>query len=315
MECGMRNLAIFAFALFAARVCFAAELERKTWIHGSADCSANREPAIEVFRFDAATYILRQNKCVHVEAPFIYVLFGAHTVFVQDTGATAEPEQFPLYDTVQRLIHQRAVANGTGELQVLVTHSHSHGDHIAADAQFRGRPRVTLIEPRSSAVRKYFAFTNWPDGEAKIDLGGRELIVMPIPGHQQESIAVYDSHTGWLLTGDTVYPGRLYVSDWDAFRASTRKLAAFAETHRVSALMGTHIEMSNKPGVDYPMGSTYQPDEAPLPLRAADLASLDKELQAAGTTPEKIVMAKFIVAPLSLWQRVLSAVAKWFKPD
>jgi hypothetical protein len=66
-----------------------AELSDKVWNHGSEDCSSNKDPAIEVFQFDAATYVLRQNKCVHFEAPFIYVLFGEHTVFVQDTGAFA----------------------------------------------------------------------------------------------------------------------------------------------------------------------------------------------------------------------------------
>src|SRR5688500_6062478 len=78
-------------------------LSDKRWIHGSKDCAQNRDPPLEVFEFDADTYVLRQNKCVHFEAPFIYVLFGEHTVFIQDTGATAEPEQFPLYDTVQQI--------------------------------------------------------------------------------------------------------------------------------------------------------------------------------------------------------------------
>ena len=55
------------------------------------DCAKNEDPAVEVYRFDADTYILRQNKCVDFEAPFIYVLFGQHTVLVLDTGATADP--------------------------------------------------------------------------------------------------------------------------------------------------------------------------------------------------------------------------------
>jgi hydroxyacylglutathione hydrolase len=255
--------------------------------------------------------VLRQNKCVDYEAPFIYVLFGSRSVFVQDTGATEDPAKLPVYETIQKLIAARQATTG-GELQVLVTHSHSHGDHTAGDAQFRGRPRVTLVEPTQQAVRKYFNFSNWPQGRATVELGGRQLIVMPIPGHHDESIAVYDKQTGWLLTGDTVYPGRLYVKDWEPFRASIRRLLEFTRTNPVSAVLGTHIEMSRTAGKDFPMGSTFQPNEAPLPLTVEDLALLDKELQRAGDEPRKIVLPKFVVSPIGMLQRVISTISGWF---
>jgi hydroxyacylglutathione hydrolase len=225
------RIAALALVLLFAQSGLGTELVDRRWIHGSADCDDNRDPAIEVFRFSETTYILRQNKCINFEAPFIYVLFGQRTVFVQDTGATAEPEQFALYDTIQKLVRERAAAQSGTELRMLVTHSHSHGDHTAADAQFRDKPGLMLVEPDAEAVRRYFGFTRWPAGEARIDLGGRELIVLPIPGHQAESVAIYDSQTGWLLTGDTVYPGRLYVNDWNDYRASIRKLVEFSKTH------------------------------------------------------------------------------------
>ena len=95
-------------------------VNQKNWIHGSEDCKNNQDPAIDVFQFDESTYILRQNKCLNFEAPFIYVLFGEHTVFVQDTGATAEAELFPLYETVQKLITE----GSNSDLNILVTHSH-----------------------------------------------------------------------------------------------------------------------------------------------------------------------------------------------
>lgn len=84
-----------------------------------------------------------------------------------------------------------------------------------------------------------------PKGLATVDLGARELVVVPVPGHQDEGITLYDSKTGWLLTGDNLYPGRLYVNDWAAFRSSARRLAEFSKTHRISAVMGAHIEMSS----------------------------------------------------------------------
>src|SRR5690606_29739138 len=156
----------------------------------------------------------------------------------QDTGATAEAAEFPLYETIRGLIERR----GEGPLRVLVTHSHGHGDHTAADAQFRGRPAVTLVEPELAAVQAHFGFSRWPQGSATIDLGGRNLEVLPTPGHHESGVAVYDVRTGWLLSGDSAYPGRLYVMDWDAYRASIARLVAFAESRPVTAVLGAHIE-------------------------------------------------------------------------
>ena len=180
---------------------------------------------------------MRQNKCLHFEAPFIYVLFGEQRVFVLDTGATADPENFPLYEVIHGLIEQRGDSQSAKGLPLLVTHSHSHSDHTAADAQFRGKPGVTLIEPDAESVRKYFGFSNWPEQATTIDLGARSLVIIPVPGHQDESVAVYDAQTGWLLTGDTLYPGKLYVRDWQAYRASIHRLAEFSRTHQISPVL------------------------------------------------------------------------------
>lgn len=267
-------------------------VSEKVWIHGSADCTQNHDPPLEVFQFDADTYIFRQNKCLNFEGPFIYVMFGERTVFIQDTGATEDASQFPLYKTVRELMRQR----GAEKLTILVTHSHSHGDHIAGDAQFRGQPGVTLIEPTGAAVRQYFGFTDWPNGTASIDLGGRTLTVLPAPGHQDEALVVYDDRTRWLLTGDSVYPGRLYVRNWAAFRASIQRTAAFAKTHPVSAVMGTHIEVA-RDGTQYPAGTTYQPNEASLVLATPDLEELNRLLQEAGAEPKQIATQRFIVWP------------------
>ncbi|MGH8545140.1 MAG: MBL fold metallo-hydrolase [Gammaproteobacteria bacterium] len=302
-----RWLITLAMGVLPIHGAFSGNLSEKVWNHGSEDCASNRDPAIEVFEFDAATYILRQNKCVHFEAPFIYVLFGKHTVFVQDTGATADPDRFPLHDVVRGLVAEQG--NQAEGLHILVTHSHSHSDHTAGDAQFRGKPGVTLIEPDAAAVREYFGFDDWPEGMTTIDLGERKLVVIPAPGHQGESLAVYDFRTGWLLTGDILYPGRLYVKDWTTYRSSVRRLVEFSKTHRISAVMGTHIEMSSK-GKLFPRGSTFHPDEAGLALTLADLRQLDDVLRLADEEPKEIATANFVVSPIGITQRVLGSILK-----
>lgn len=304
----MRSWLIVAAILAVPAEAAPARLTGKVWIHGSEDCATNRDPPIDVLALDATTYVLRQNKCIHFEAPFIYVLIGDHTVFVQDTGATAEADRFPLYQVVRDLVGKRERTTGK-ELRVLVTHSHSHGDHTAGDAQFHGQPRVTLVEPTAQAVSKHFGFAQWPQGRATLDLGSRTLVVVPIPGHQDESLAVYDAKSGWLLTGDTLYPGRLYVNDWTEYKASISRLAEFSKSHQISAVMGTHIEMSAT-GELFPPGSTFQPNEAPLALSVGDLLLLNERLQKSGDEPTDLKMDKFAVVPIGAVQRMLGRILK-----
>ena len=135
--------------------------------HGAPDCARSEDPAVEVYRHDADTYILRQSKCVHFEAPFIYVLFGEHTALVLDTGATADATRFPLYETVRGLVAQRQQQ----KIGLLVAHSHSHEDHREGDAQFQDKPGVTVVAPNAKAVRAHFGFWSWPEGSANVDLG------------------------------------------------------------------------------------------------------------------------------------------------
>jgi glyoxylase-like metal-dependent hydrolase (beta-lactamase superfamily II) len=178
-----------------------------------------------------------------------------------------------------------------------VTHSHAHGDHIGGDAQFAGQPNTTVVGTKVEDVQSFFKFTDWPNRPATLDLGGRVLDILPIPGHEPASIAVYDRRTRLLLTGDTLYPGRLYVRDWPAFKASIGRLVDFVKTHRISNVLGTHIEMSVKPGVDYPVRTTYQPEEHALALSASHVLELHEALVRMGDTPIRDTHKDFIVYP------------------
>jgi len=62
------------------------------------------------------------------------------------------------------------------------------------------------------------------DGEV-IDLGGRSIEVLHVPGHTPGSIALWEAATGALFTGDMVYADdRLSFEDWDATVSSLRRL-------------------------------------------------------------------------------------------
>jgi glyoxylase-like metal-dependent hydrolase (beta-lactamase superfamily II) len=256
-------------------------------MHGSANCAQDADPEVQVHAYNATTHILRQNKCDNFEAPFVYVLVGATSALVLDTGATTTPT---LRDTVRGLV---------GARPLLVAHSHHHGDHVAGDAQFAGQPMTTVVARTRAAVQQAFGIASWPTDPGTLDLGGRVLDVLAIPGHQAEHIAIYDRRTGLLLTGDTLYPGLLFVSDWATYRASISRLADFVAGSPVAHVLGAHVEMTSTPKVSYPYGTTYQPDEHVLQLSAAHVMELDAALTALGPTPPVAPVAydHFVIDP------------------
>lgn len=258
------------------------------WIHGSPSRRRNTDPPIQEHHYDAHTVVLRQSKAVHYEAPFLYLLFGNDRALLLDTGATADPGRFPLRHTVDSLIerwlaeHPRAPGS---VYPLVVAHTHGHSDHVAGDPQFTDRPATTVVGTDVASVRSFFALPEQPGQHAQLDLGGRVLEVTSIPGHEAASIAIFDAWTGFLLTGDTVYRGRLYVEDIAAFTASLESLVAIAASRPVKYVLGCHIEMRRRPGRDYPIGVKYQPDEPVLQMTPAQLTAVRDAAVAVASRP------------------------------
>jgi len=269
------------------------------WIHGSEAAKYNTDPDIQVHAYDPHTYVLRQNKAVNYEAPFMYLLFGGTRALLIDTGATADPQFFPLRETVDGVIESWLVDHPhPGGYGLLVLHTHSHGDHTAADQQFADRADTELVGARKDRAWPYFGFDGDPDRVAEVDLGGRVVDALATPGHHEAAVTFYDRYTRILLTGDTVYPGRLYVFDWPDFVASVNRLVAWSAAHPVSHVLGCHIEMSTSAGMDYPVGWSYQPDEAPLQLGPEHLRQLQETLRDNGFEPGRYVLPTMIVTPV-----------------
>ncbi len=272
------------------------KIDQAVWIHGAADCKNNIDPSIQVLQLNSSTWVMRQNKCVNYEAPFMYLFMGSEKALLMDTGATEDDKQFPLYATVRKLLDQWEKKTNR-PVELVVAHTHSHGDHTAADNQFKNKPSTTIVGLKINDVKTFFKFENWPLENSKLDLGGRVIEFIPIPGHQIASVAAYDERTKLLLTGDSFYPGRLYINDWKAFTLSTQRLCDFVKNHKVSYILGNHIEMTKAAGKDYPTGTTFQPDEHVLPLKVDDLFLLNESLKKIGENPKREVHADFIIYP------------------
>ncbi len=248
------------------------------WIHGSANCSNQTDPPIQVHAYGPRTWILRQNKCLNFEAPFMYLMAGNTRALLIDTGATASATLFPLRATVQGLLDAYELANNLPDLLLTVAHTHSHGDHVQGDVQFVGQPLTTVVGTSTSAVQTFFGITSWPTQIVSYELGGRTIDIVPTPGHHSAHITFYDHETGALCTGDTLYPGFLFISALTTYKASIARLVTFASSHPITDILGGHIEMTATPFTAYPYGTVYQPNEHVLQLNVAHLFELDTAL-------------------------------------
>lgn len=280
-------------SLATARAAATPSLFPEKWIDGT----QAQEPVTQVQALDADTFVIRQSVKTNFEAPFLYLLFGRDKALLLDTGA----KNGVIRPTVDRLIAAWLKAHGRSAIPLVVAHSHSHGDHVAGDAVFRARPDTTVVGLKPADVAGFFGIARWPDEIASFDLGGRALSVIPTPGHQAAAIMVYDPKLRVLLSGDTLYPGRLYVpvNFMADNRASIDRLSRFAARHPIRAALGAHIEMTSSPGKDYGHEAPTHPDEHPLELPAAAIGELQAGLRAPLATPGQTqAHGHFIIVPV-----------------
>jgi hydroxyacylglutathione hydrolase len=255
--------------------------------------SCPETPAFHTHAYNDDFVILRQSGCTNFEKPFLYLLFGRRSALLVDTGA----QSADVSGAVHAAMKDRSARMNGQTLPLIVVHSHGHGDHVAGDSQFQNAPETTLVAATPEALQQFFHLRNWPNEIGSFDLGDRLIDIVPIPGHQPASIAIYDRRTGVLLTGDTLYPGRLYVRDGAAYVASIHRLVEFTRGKVVAHVLGAHIENARTPYVDYPEGTTYQPDEHPLELGRAHLLELDQELQQMNGQIVRRAMRDFTIWP------------------
>lgn len=171
-------------------------------------------------------------------------------------------EKALLFDTGMGLDSIQAVVKQLTSLPVTVINSHTHFDHIGGNADFKNilgvdtaythtnskgwshesiRQEVTpgalcpetlsSVDTASYHIRPY-SITGFIHDGSVIDLGGRQLEVIMIPGHTPDGVALLDREAGLLWTGDTYYEGPLWLffpgTDLDAFEKSISRMASLA---------------------------------------------------------------------------------------
>lgn len=255
-------------------------------------------PDWQVHEYNPNLYILRQSGCTDAEMPFLYLFFGKERGLLWDTGS----RNGRLAPAFQRVVHNWLERNHRTSIPIVVMHSHSHEDHVWGDKEIQALNDpaipITFLPAKVDDTAKFFHIEHWPTDLGSIDLGERPLNIIPIPGHDVVSLALYDAKTGIVLTGDSLYPGRLYMRDYHEFRDSTERLIAFLKDKPVAHVLGNHIEQSRTPFLDYPIGSIYHPNEHQLDLSYGTLLELEEGLKSMEGKPRRLAMRDFTIWPV-----------------
>jgi len=196
----------------------------------------------EVHRIDDVTFSISEPQ--YWQKNIAYVLKGEKRAILIDSGSGTRDIKHLATNVTRRPM--TAVA------------THVHYDHIGSHASFDHVAMPDLPELRERVEDNRYApdtltslmpmlddfyVTEWWRPGQQIDLGGRSIEVLHIPGHSPDSIAILDRGRGQAFVGDHIYPGELYAflpgSDLEAYRDSTRRLLAIPE---IKTFYAGHIE-------------------------------------------------------------------------
>jgi glyoxylase-like metal-dependent hydrolase (beta-lactamase superfamily II) len=140
-----------------------------------------------------------------------------------------------LHEFDDRRSHSADAGNVTAPPEVLRLRATDLSEAFLAEMAFYGsEPTELLIDALPEAGFDPAAFATAPteptstleDGD-RIDLGGRVVEVVHVPGHTPGSIALFDRATGAIFTGDAAYvDDPIDVDDEEAFRSSFERLSA-----------------------------------------------------------------------------------------
>ena len=115
-----------------------------------------------------------------------------------------------LIDSGMQVHNAKKLAEGLTALPLSLLNTHADRDHIGSNAEFDAvymSPAELVNYPLAKKASDIIPIR---DGSS-IDLGGRRLEIIEIPGHTPGSIAVLDVERRVLFSGDTVQDGSIFL--------------------------------------------------------------------------------------------------------
>jgi len=208
---------------------------------------------------------------VYKVAPAVFAIYEPHQFEETISYLIAGDKQALLFDTGMGIGGLKEVTAELTRLSIVVLNSHTHNDHVGDNWQFetiygmdtdftrknaqgsREDAQAELapdqicgqlpqgFDAKTYVTRPWKITAYMHDGD-RIDLGGRRLEIIATPGHTPDSISLLDRANGLLFTGDTYYPGPIWLyrpeTDLEAYGASIRRLAGL--TSQIKTVLGEH---------------------------------------------------------------------------
>jgi glyoxylase-like metal-dependent hydrolase (beta-lactamase superfamily II) len=208
---------------------------------------------------------------VYKPAPGVFAIYEPHQAEETVAYLIIGESRALLFDTGMGISDIESITEELTELPIVVVNSHSHDDHVGGNWQFEtiygmdteftrknakgsredAQAEITPdqicgalpkgFDPKTYATKPWSISTYIQDGD-QISLGSRTFEVIATPGHTPDSIALLDRAHGLLFSGDTYYPGTIWLhrpeTDLDAYAKSIRKLAALAP--QLKLVLGAH---------------------------------------------------------------------------
>jgi glyoxylase-like metal-dependent hydrolase (beta-lactamase superfamily II) len=113
---------------------------------------------------------------------------------------------------------------------------------------------------RAAYATRPWKIAKWMHDGDRLELGGRTLEIVATPGHTPDAICLFDRAHGLLFTGDTFYPGTLWIyrpeTDLAAYGKSVRRLAAVEP--QVKLVLGAHNVPVAEPAVLGELASVFE---------------------------------------------------------
>lgn len=155
-----------------------------------------------------------------------------------------------LVDSGRNVQNARDIAAVLTDLPVSLLNTHADADHVASNAQFESFYMHPAEEPNYRRGGRGGEILPVLEGDV-IDLGGRELEIIHLPGHTPGSIALLDRSSRVLISGDPIQDGRIFMfgrfRDLDLYIRSLEHLQAWRD--RFDEVWPSHASLPVSPGL------------------------------------------------------------------
>ena len=174
---------------------------------------------------------------------------------IEDSGVRffllAGEKKALLIDSGMQVHNAKEIAEGLVNVPIELLNTHGDMDHVGSNGEFD----FFYMNPAEASnyyntQKKTGTIVPVTDGDM-IDLGGRELEIITLPGHTPGSIAVLDKRDRVLISGDPIQDGNIFMfgvqREMHAYLFSLKKIEKMKD--RFDAIYPSHGSFPVEPSL------------------------------------------------------------------